>query len=78
MVNGVPREVPRPKPEGPGPKGFWPRDFPRDSIHHVTPKAFPQSFIFMASPARIRDFFQPMDSVGSPLDIIPGLDSEYW
>ena len=26
---------------------------------------------------RIRDFFQPMNSLGSPLDIIPGLDIEY-
>ena len=42
MVNGVPRKVPRPKPFGPWPLGFWPWDFPRDSIHHDTPSAFPQ------------------------------------
>ena len=34
MVNGVPNEVPRPL-------GFWPWDFPRDSIHHYTPLALP-------------------------------------
>ena len=46
-------------------------------FHHDTPKAFPQIFILLASQARIRDLFQPMDSLGSQLDIIPGLDSEY-
>ena len=28
-----------------GSKCFLPRDFPRDSIHHDTPKAFPHIFI---------------------------------
>ena len=27
------------------PKGFWPRDFPRDSTHHDTPNAFPLTMI---------------------------------
>ena len=43
MVNGVPWEVLRAKTRGAaGAKGFWPRDLPRDSIHHDTPKVFPQ------------------------------------
>ena len=49
-MNGVPREVPRLKPEGPqAPKGFLPQDFPRDSIHHDTPWAFPHIIILSAS-----------------------------
>ena len=39
MVNGVPRDVPRPKPEGFG---------CRNSIHHDTPKAFPHIFILLS------------------------------
>ena len=80
MVNGVPREVPRPKPEGPqAPRVFCRRTFRGTPFYHDTPKAFPQIFIILPSQARIRVFFlQPMDSLGSPLDIIPGLESEYW
>ena len=79
MVNVVPREVPRPKPEGPQAlMVFCCGTFRGTPFHHDTPKAFPQIFILLASRARIRDFFQPMDSLGSPLDIIPGLDSKYW
>ena len=63
MVNGVPREVPRPKPKGP--EGFWPPDFPRDSIHHDTPKVF-HTFSFFGHPRLVkRDLFQPIDSLGS-------------
>ena len=32
LVNGVTREVLRPKPEGPQARGFWPRDFP-EGLH---------------------------------------------
>ena len=31
------------------PEGFWPRDLPRHSIHHDTPKAFPYNVIISAS-----------------------------
>ena len=66
MANGVPREVPRPKPEGPPAlRVFWPRDFPSDSIHHDSPKAF-HTFSNFRHPGLVkRDFFQPMDSLGS-------------
>ena len=56
MVIGVPREVPRQKPEG-----FGRGTFRGTPFHHDTPKALPQIFILLASRARIRDFFQPMD-----------------
>ena len=57
MVNGIPWEVPRPKPEVPqAPEGFWPRDFPRDSIHHDTPKAFPHIFILLSSRTSKEEF----------------------
>ena len=50
MVNGVPREVPRPKSKGAaGPKGFGRGTSPRDSIHHDTPKALPHIFILYSS-----------------------------
>ena len=41
MVNGVPWEVLWLKPSGLRLLRFWPWDFPRDSIHHDTPSAFP-------------------------------------
>ena len=40
MVNGVPMEVLRLKQDGAAePKGFWPQDLQRDSIHNDTHKA---------------------------------------
>ena len=57
MVNGVPREVPRQKPEGPPAlRIFWPRDFPSDSIHHDSPKAFPHIFILLSSRTSKEEF----------------------
>ena len=66
MVNGVPRELPRPKPEGP--ERVWPRDFLRDSIHHDTPKAFPHIFILSTSRTSKEGFLFPMVSLGTPLE----------
>ena len=53
-IEGPPRDFPRAKPEG-NPKGdlqyppeglhLVPRGFPRDSIHHDTPKGFSQIII---------------------------------
>ena len=44
IVNGVPREVARPKTLGAcGPLGFGLLDLPRHSIHHDTPLAFPNN-----------------------------------
>ena len=51
-----------------GPKGFWPRDFPRDSIHHDTPKAFPHIFILLSSRTSKEGFLFPMVSLGTPLE----------
>ena len=43
-------------PRGRRPEGFWPKDFPRDSIHHDTPKAFPHTFILQSSRTSILGF----------------------
>ena len=70
MVNVVPREAPRP------------RDLSRHNIHHDTFKVFSQNDILIASQTSKEGFpsgwFWPMDFLGSPLDIILGLDSKYW
>ena len=50
MVNGVIRKVPRPNTRGVG--GFeslWPRDLPRKSIHHDSPKVFTHNVILLSS-----------------------------
>ena len=51
MLNGVPREVPR--------------DFPRDSIHHDTPKAFSHIFILLLSRTGKERFNFPVVSLGT-------------
>ena len=65
MVNGVPREVPRPKPEGhQGPRVFG-QGTPFTMIH---PMLF-HTFSFFCHPRLVkRDFFQPMKSLGTPLE----------
>ena len=45
-----------------------PRDFPRDSIHHDTPKAFPHIFILSSSRTSKEGFLFPMVSLGTPLE----------
>ena len=57
MVIRVSMEVPRPKPEGLQAPDFWPRDFPRGSIHHDTPKALPYIFIPLSSWTRKEEFY---------------------
>ena len=32
-----------------GPEGFWPRNLPRDNVHHATPKDFPKDNILYNS-----------------------------
>ena len=82
MVNIVPREVPRPNPRGRRPRGFWPWDLLRHNIHHDTSKALSYNVIIIASWTSKEGFLSgwvwPMDSLGSPLDIIPVLDSKHW
>ena len=63
MVNVVPREVPRPKPEGPQ----APRVLAAIVIATRTDK---EGFL--------SGWVWPMDSLGSPVDIIPGLESKHW
>ena len=62
MVNGVPGEVPRPKPEGPQALrvfGRW------TSFTMRSPRLF-HTFSFFCPPGLVkRDFVQPMDSLGS-------------
>ena len=77
MVNGDPREVPRPKPEGPqAPRVLTAELSEGLEFHHDTPKDFSQIFILLSSRARIRNFFQLMDSLVSPLDFITALNNE--
>ena len=69
VVNGVLREVPRPKSEGAADsKGFWPRDFLRNSIPYDTPKAFPHTFILSSSRSSKEGFIFSMVSLGPPLE----------
>ena len=45
----IPSGGPKAKTQGAtGPKGFLLRDFPMDSIHHDTPKAYPHIFILLS------------------------------
>ena len=60
------------------PRGFWLWDFPRDFIHHDTPRLF-HTFSFFCHPWLVkRDLFQPMHSLGSIMVIIPAMDVQYW
>ena len=103
MVNVVPREVPRPKPEGP--QAPWVLGTgPPEALHSpwylqgffmllccvvltivrraAALETVQKPRIFIATRTIKEGFLSswvwPMDSLGSPLDIKPGLDSEYW
>ena len=80
MANVVPREVPKQNPSGLRPRGFWPRDLRRHNIHHDTSKVFFVNVILIASRTSkegfLSDWVWPMDSLGSPLDIIPGSNQQ--
>ena len=56
MLNGVPREVARPKPKKPQARGFLPQDFLRDNIYSDKSKAFPHIFILLSSWTRQEGF----------------------
>ena len=45
-----------------------PRDFPRDSIYHDTPKVFPHFFILKSSRTSKEGFLFPMVSLVAPLE----------
>ena len=80
MVNGVPREVPRPKTRGAtGLKGFWPRDLPRDSIHHYSPKGSPYNVIPSSSWTSKEGF---ISANGLPREYLgqytQGISHTYW
>ena len=63
----TPLESPMGKTRGAaGPKGFWRRDFLRDSIHHDTPKAFPHIFILLSSRTSKEGLLFPMVPLAQP------------
>ena len=66
MVNGVPREVPRPKLKGPqGPMVFGLGTSRGTPLTMISQRLF-HMFSFFCHPGLVkRDFFQPMDSLGS-------------
>ena len=83
MVNVISREVPRPKPKGPQAPRVWLRDLLRHNIHHGISIVFSlikcHSYSIKTSKKGfLSGWAWPMDSLGIPLDIIPGFDSEYW
>ena len=64
-MNGVPWEVPRPKPEGRRPPRVFGRGTPFTMIHA---RLF-HTFSFLCHPGLVkRDLFQPMESLGTPLE----------
>ena len=69
-------------PRGRRPQGFLQQDLPRHNIHHDTSKAFSYNVIIIATRTSKEGFLSgwvwPMNSLGSIMVIIPGLDSEYW
>ena len=67
MVNGVPREVPRPKPEGPQAQRVFGCGTSRGTPFTMIPSRLFHTFSFFRNPIRLvkRDLFQPMDSLGS-------------
>ena len=68
MVNGVPREVPRPKREGPQALGVLAVGLSKEHhfpmIHPRLFHGFKKKFFWHNKLEFIRDFFQPMDSLG--------------
>ena len=66
MVNGVPREVPRQKPEGPQAPRIFGRGTSRGTPFTMIPPRLFHTFSFFCHPGLVkRDFFQPMESIGS-------------
>ena len=61
-VNGVPKEVLRPKPEGLQVLRVFGRGTSRGNLFtKIHPRLFPHIFILLASQASMLNFFQPMD-----------------
>ena len=74
MVNGVPREVPRPKTRGAaGPDGFWPWNSRGTPVTMIPLRLFHIMSFFLNLKLVKFDFFQPMDSLGSIMVNIPGM-----
>ena len=63
-----PRESQGQNLRGRRPQGLWLRDFPRDSIHHDTPKAFPQMSLFCNPGPVKRDFLHCHQTQPAPRD----------
>ena len=66
MVNVVPREVPRPKPEGPQALRVFGRRTSQGTPFTMIPPRLFHTFSFFRHPGLVkRDFFWPMESLGS-------------
>ena len=66
MVNGVPREVPRPKPKGPQAPRLFGHGTSRGTPFTMIPPRLFHTFSFFCHLGVVkRDFFQPMDSLES-------------
>ena len=66
MVKGVPREVPRPKPEGPQALRDFGRGTSRGTLFAKIPPRLLHIYSFLCHPGLVKtDFFQPMDFIGS-------------
>ena len=65
-----------------GPKGFGRGTSRGTTFTMIPPRFFSKNVILIESRTSKEGFLSGwvwlMDSLGSPLDIIPGLDSEYW
>ena len=77
MVNGVPREVPRPKPEGPQAPRVLAAGL-SEGLHFtmIHPRLF-HRFSFFWHPELEYEISFGQWTPGSPLDKIPGMDSKY-
>ena len=75
MVNGVPREVPRPKPKGTeAPRVFGRGTYQGTPFTMIHPRLF-HTFSFFRHPGLVkRDFLQPMESLGTPFENGEGMN----
>ena len=75
MVNGVPRDVPRPKPE----ELQTPRVLAAGTpFTMILPRLFHTFSFFWHSGLVKRDFFQQMVSLGTPVVNMQGMDFQPW
>ena len=79
MMNGVPKEVPRPKPERPqAPKGFGRKTSQGTPITKIPPMIFHTCSFFCHPGLEKRVLFQPMDSLGSIMVNVCSWRYKHW